>query len=132
VSSPVWVLDTGALLAFAAGEERVGSLIADAADAEERIAIPVVCLLETYQLLDHDEHARLGPLRANAVVDVLAVDTSVRSDTAPTIGGMARHVGGLAAAQAVFLAIESRAGVVTSRPDKLRVVLGEQWSIVEI
>ena len=132
MSAPVWVLDTGGLLAFAHGVEQVGQLIADAADAEARIAVPVVCLLEAYRILDHTEHGLLGPLRANDVVVTVPVGIDPQADTAPSIGAMARHTGRLGAAHTVYTALTAAAGVVTSQPDQIRTILGDQWEIVEV
>ena len=132
MTTPIWVLDTGALIAFAHGAERVGQMIADAADVEARIAIPVVCLLEAYRILDHTEHELLGSLRANEVIVTVPVDVRPQADTAPTIGAMARHTERLGAAHAVYTALTAAAGVVTSQPDQIRVILGDQWQIIEV
>ncbi|MEU7755618.1 hypothetical protein AB0B57_23600 [Micromonospora sp. NPDC049101] len=40
MSTPVYVLDTGALLAY----------------ADATVTVPLVCLIEAYSLLDHTEH----------------------------------------------------------------------------
>lgn len=132
MSAPVWVLDTGALLGFAHGADQVGQIIADAADVDAHIAVPVVCLLETYRLLDHTEHDLIGPLRANPVVVTIPVVTDPPMDTATTIGAMARRTGSLGAAHAVYTALTAAAGIVTSRPDRIRSVLGDGWQIVEV
>jgi hypothetical protein len=132
VSAPLWVLDTGALVGFAHGAEQVGQIIADAADVEAHIAVPVVCLLETYRVLDHTEHDLIGPLRANPVVVTIPVITDPSMDTAPTIGAMARYTGSLGAAHTVYTALTAAAGIVTSRPDRIRAVLGDEWHIAEV
>jgi hypothetical protein len=126
------VFDTGAVLAFAHGVEQVGQMIADSADAGARIAVPVVCLLEAYRILDHTEHGLLGPLRANDVVVTVPVGVEPQVGTAPTIGAMARQTERLGAAHAVYTALTAAAGVVTSRPDEIRAVLGDRWEIVEV
>lgn len=132
MSSPVWVLDTGALLAYAHGVDRVGEMVADAADTDARIAVPVVCLLEAYRLLEHTEHVLLGPLRANEVIVSVPVVVDPQADSAPTVGGIARHTGRLGAAHAVYTALTMSAGVVTSRRDQIAVILGKDWQIVEV
>ncbi len=132
MNAPLWVLDTGALLGFAHGAEQVGQIIADAADVEAHIAVPVMCLLETYRLLDHGEHELIGPLRANPVVITIPVVTDPPMDAAPTIGAMARHTGSLGAAHAIYTALTAAAGIVTSRSDRIRAVLGEGWQIVDV
>jgi hypothetical protein len=132
VSAPLWVLDTGALVGFAHGAEQVGQIVADAADVDARIAVPVICLLEAYRVLDHTEHDLIGPVRANPVVVTVPVVTDPPIDTAPTIGAMARHTGSLGAAHAVYTALTAAAGIVTSRSDRIRAILGAEWHIVEV
>lgn len=132
VIRPAWVLDTGALIAYAAGDERVGMVLADAADLDARVAIPVLCLAEAYRELDHDEHELLGPLRANSAVVLSPVEVIAGGDSAPIIGAMARTTGRLGAAQAVYTAMAAGAAVVSSRPDQLTGILGAGWPITEV
>jgi hypothetical protein len=127
------VLDTGALLAYANGVDAVGEVVVDASDVGGSVAVPLVCLIEAYGLLRHDEHDLLRTLRLNRAVrtDVpgLALD---RGDDCALIGGMARHTGRLGAGHAAFAALVNAAGVVTSRPDQIRAVLGERWEIIKV
>jgi hypothetical protein len=132
VTRPAWVLDTGALIAYAAGDERVGIVLADAADLDARVAIPVLCLVEAYRELDHDEHELLGPLRANSAVVLSPVEVIAGGDSAPIIGAMARTTGRLGAAHAVYTAMAAGAAVVSSRPDQLTGILGAGWPITEV
>lgn len=132
MTAPVWVLDTGALVAFAHGIEHVGQIVADTADAQAHIAIPVTCLLEAYRVLDQTEHELLGPLRANEVIVTVPVEVDPRSDAAPIIGAMARHTQRLGAAHAVYTALSAAAGVVTSQPDQIRLILGDEWHVIEV
>ncbi|NYF59362.1 hypothetical protein [Micromonospora purpureochromogenes] len=44
----------------------------------------------------------------------------------------ARHTGRIGAGHAVWVALASQAGVITSRPDQLRAVLGDGWEMLEV
>jgi hypothetical protein len=133
VSRPYWVLDTGALMAYAHGVEAVGEILVEVADAEGTVAVPLICLVEAYSLLHPDEHELLRMLRRNPAV--LTVGPAVDLDTGddcPSIGGMARHTGRLGAGHAAYVALVNAAGVVTSRPDQIRTVLGDGWELAEV
>ncbi|SBT44531.1 hypothetical protein [Micromonospora narathiwatensis] len=133
MSRPYWVLDTGALLAYVHGVPAVGETVVEVADAEGTVAVPLACLLEAYSLLDPDEHELLRMLRRNpAVRTVLPALDLDNDDEAPTIGSMARHTGRLGAGHAAWVALANQAGVITSRPDQIQVVLGEGWEILEV
>ncbi|MDG4822090.1 hypothetical protein O7635_09515 [Asanoa sp. WMMD1127] len=133
MSRPVYVLDTGALMAYVQGVEAVGGSVVEAADAGATVAVPLVCLLEAYSLLDHREHELLQMLRRNPSVRVVSPAVEVdRSDDCPLIGGMARQTGRLGAGHAAFVAISSAAGLITSRADQVRKVLGDGWPIIEV
>jgi hypothetical protein len=133
VSAPYWVLDSGALMAYAHGVEAVGQILVEVADTEGTIAVPLICLVEAYSLLHHDEHDLLRMLRRNPAVQVVlpALDLD-HADDCPGIGSMARHAGRLGAGHAAYVALSQAAGVVTSRPDQFRAVLGDKWEIVEV
>ncbi|MEV4712821.1 hypothetical protein [Micromonospora sp. NPDC049374] len=133
MSRPYWVLDTGALLAYVHGVPAIGEALVEVADVEGSVAVPVVCLLEAYSLLDPGEHELLRMLRRNPVVRTVlpAVDLD-SDDEAPTIGSMARHTGRLGAGHVAWVAMVNQAGVITSRPDQIRVVLGDGWEILEV
>lgn len=127
------MLDSGALMAYAHGVEAVGQILVDVADVNGTVAVPLVCLIEAYSLLHHDEHELLRLLRRNPTVQTVvpAVDVD-DADDCPWIGGMARHAGRLGAGHAAYVALTSTAGVVTSRPDQIRAVLGAGWEIIEV
>ena len=133
MTEPFWVLDSGALVAYSQGVDAVGQLLVDVADAEVTVAVPLVCLVEAYSMLHHTEHRLLGMLRRNPYVTtaLLAADLD-GSDDCPGVGTMARIAGRLGAGHSAYLALVNAAGVVTSRPDQIRSVLGENWSIVEV
>ncbi|MEV0428498.1 hypothetical protein [Micromonospora sp. NPDC050495] len=133
MSRPYWVLDTGALLAYVHGVPAVGEALVEVADTEGTAALPLACLLEAYSLLEPDEHELLRMLRRNpAVRTVLPMLDLDNDDEVPTIGSMARHTGRLGAGHAAWVALVNQAGVITSRPDQIRVVLGEGWEILEV
>jgi hypothetical protein len=135
VSGHYWVLDSGAVMAYAHGVDAIGQLLVDVADADldATVAVPLTCLLEAYSLLHHDEHDMLRMLRRNpAVRTVLPMLDVDRIDDCPMIGGMARHAGRLGAGHAAYVALASAAGVVTSRADQIRAVLGDEWEVVEV
>jgi hypothetical protein len=130
---PYWVLDTGALMAFVHGVDSVGGVVADVADVGGKVAVPLVCLLEAYSLLDHDEHALLRVLRQNRRVEtVRPASDAFADDDCPVIGSMTRLAGRLGAGHAAYVALVHAAGVVTSRPDQVRTVLGEDWPVLEV
>ncbi|MFE9691913.1 hypothetical protein [Micromonospora sp. NPDC005806] len=133
MSRPYWVLDTGALMAYAHAVEAVGAVLVEVADAKGTVAVPLACLLEAYSLLDPGEHELLRMLRRNpAVRTVLPALDLDSDDEAPTIGSMARHTGRLGAGHAAWVAMVNQAGVITSRADQIRIVLGEGWEILEV
>jgi hypothetical protein len=132
VTRPIYVFDTGALIAYAGQDEKVGQILVDTADLGLRVTIPVICLVEAYRQLDHDEHELLGPLRTNRAVDVSGVDTGWGQDAAPTIGAMTRHTGRLGASHAVWIAMAAGGAVVTSHPAEMIPILGEGWPIIEV
>jgi hypothetical protein len=111
--------------------DTIGQIVADAADADFTVTVPVICLLEAYRILDHTEHHRLGPLRANPVVKVTDVIDGP-GDGLPIIGAMAVTASRLGAAHAIWVAMYSRAAVVTSQPAQIRSVLGDTWPLVEV
>jgi hypothetical protein len=133
VSKPYWVLDTGALLAYVHGLEGVGQILVDATDVEGTVAVPLTCVIEAYSLLHHDEHEHLRLLRRNSAVRIAVPSFDVsNADDCPVIGGMARFTGRLGAGHAAYVALTNAAGVVTSRADQIRSVLGDEWVIVEV
>jgi hypothetical protein len=133
VTRPYWVLDSGAIMAYVHGVEAVGQILADVTDAEGSVAVPLLCLIEAYSLLDHDEHEIVRVLRRNPAVETLSplidLDTG---DDCPSIGSMARFAGRLGAGHAAYVALTNAAGVVTSRPDQVRSVLGDDWTVLEV
>ncbi|HEY1180635.1 MAG TPA: hypothetical protein VGF17_31140 [Phytomonospora sp.] len=126
------VLDTGAVMAYAHGVDTVGEVLVQAADAKAEVWLPSTCLIEAYSLLDFDEFAVVGLLRANPVVVVVPPERVHNGDDFPAIGGMARRAGRLGAGHAAFLAMSRAAEVVTSRPDQIRAALLDNWPVIEV
>lgn len=133
MTEPFWVLDSGALVAYSHGDDAIGQLLVDVADAEVTVAVPLVCLVEAYSILHHTEHRLLRMLRRNPYVTTTTLASDLDgADDCPGVGIMTRIAGRLGAGHCAYLALVSAAGVVTSRPDQIRSVLGENWSIVEV
>jgi hypothetical protein len=133
VNPPAWVFDTGAIMAYAGGVSRVGGIVADAADTANVVGIPLVCVIEAYSLLDHEDHDLIRVLRTNSSVRVLVPHSDASgSDDCPTIGDMARRCGRLGAGHTAFVALTSAAVVVTTRPDQISAVLGADWPLIEV
>jgi hypothetical protein len=133
VTAPSWVLDTGAIVAFTRGVEAVGRVLVDAADAEGVVAIPMICLIEAYSLVQYRDHELLRLLRRNPAVRtyVPAAEPGV-ADDCPIIGAMARRAGRVGAGHTAYLALSNAASVVTAQADEIRAVLGPEWSLVEV
>jgi hypothetical protein len=133
VSSPAWVLDTGAIMAYVGGVSRVGGIVADAADTANVVALPLVCVIEAYSLLDYEDHDLIRVLRTNPSVQVLVPHSDASgSDDCPAIGDMARRCGRLGAGHTAFVALTCAAIVVTTRPDQISAVLGTDWPVIEV
>ena len=133
MNPPAWVFDTGAVMAYADGISRVGGILADASDTQNTVAIPLVCVLEAYSLLDYDSHDLIRVLRTNPAVRTVVPNSDVqRADDCPVVGHMARQGGRLGAGHAAFVALTSAAAVVTTRPDQISAVLGADWPVIEV
>jgi hypothetical protein len=135
VSAPALVLDTGAVMAFADGVEAVGTALADAVDTQTLVALPLICVIEAYSLLDHEHHDLVRVLRSNPAIRVVVPYSDVTGgglDDCPTIGDMARRAGRLGAGHAAFAALVNAAAVVTSRADQVHAVLGADWPVLEV
>jgi hypothetical protein len=127
------VFDTGAVMAYADGVARVGGIIADAADTQNIVAVPLVCVVEAYSLLDHHDHDLIRVLRTSpSVQTVIPHSDAWGADDCPVVGHMARRGGRLGAGHAAFVALTSAAAVVTTRPDQISAVLGADWPLIEV
>ncbi|WP_327003655.1 hypothetical protein OHA72_52775 [Dactylosporangium sp. NBC_01737] len=128
------VLDTGALMAYVHGVDRVGELLFRAAEEGFGVTIPSTCLLEAYQAMDYDgDLDMLRVLRLHPVVLVDEPQTNVNGpDDLPIIGGMAARAGRIGAGHAALTAASHSAAVFTSLPGQIEAVLGKSWPIVEV
>lgn len=129
---PHWVLDTGALLAYASAGEAMGRFLADLADVGAVAAVPDLCTMEAFARLHPDEFAVLDVLLTHPVIRPFPASARTNLPDLPFIGGMAKTAGRLGAGHAAFVAMTNRAGVWTSAPDQIRLLLGDDWPIVEI
>jgi hypothetical protein len=131
------VLDSGALMAYAHGVDRVGELLFRAAEDSFAVAIPSTCLIEAYQALSFaDEFDMLRVLRVLRLLPVVLIDepqTNVNGpDDLPIIGGMAAKAGRIGAGHAALTAASHSVAVYTSLPHQIEAVLGKTWPIVEV
>ncbi len=128
------VLDSGALMAYVHGVDRVGELLFRAAEDGFAVAIPSTCLIEAYSGLDFDaEFDMLRVLRLLPVVHVDEPQTNVNGpDDLPIIGGMAARAGRVGAGHAALVAASHSIAVYTSLPQQIEAVLGKTWPIVEV
>jgi hypothetical protein len=128
------VLDSGAVMAYVHGVDRVGELLFRAAEDNFAVAIPSTCLIEAYQALRSD--AELDMLRLLRLLPIVLVDepqTNVNGpDDLPIIGGMAARTGRIGAGHAALTAAGHSAAVYTSLPHQIESVLGKAWPIVEV
>jgi hypothetical protein len=128
------VLDSGALMAYVHGVDRVGELLFRAAEDGFVVAVPSTCLLEAYSTLNFDdEFDMLRVLRMLPVVVIDEPQTDVNGpDDLPIIGGMAAKAGRLGAGHAALAAASHSVAVYTSLPHQIEAVLGKSWPIVEV
>jgi hypothetical protein len=128
------VLDSGALMAYVHGVDRVGELLFRAAEDGFVVAVPSTCLLEAYSTLNFDdEFDMLRVLRMLPVVVIDEPQTDVNGpDDLPIIGGMAPKAGRLGAGHAALAAASHSVAVYTSLPHQIEAVLGKSWPIVEV
>jgi hypothetical protein len=127
------VLDSGALMAYARGVDRVGELLFRAAEDSFAVAIPSTCLIEAYSGLSFNEFDMLRVLRLLPVVLIDEPQTDVNGpDDLPIIGGMAATAGRTGAGHAALTAASHSVAVYTSLPHQIEAVLGKTWPIVEV
>lgn len=128
------VLDSGALMAYVHGVDRVGELLFRAAEDNFAVAVPSTCLIEAYSGLSFDdEFDMLRMLRLLPVVVVDEPQTNVNGpDDLPIIGGMAAKAGRIGAGHAALTAASLSVTVFTSLPHQIEAVLGKTWPIIEV
>jgi hypothetical protein len=129
VNKPALVLDTDAVLAYASGSLHVGERISRAADAEDFVLVPALCLAEAYRRADGDSPHYLHVL-ANLEATVV---TPVEPDDAPVLGSHARVLGSKHLAHAVIeAATYAITPILTSRRDLVTEVLPKEWPIIDV
>ncbi|MET7424259.1 hypothetical protein [Dactylosporangium sp. NPDC005555] len=127
------VLDSGALMAYVHGVDRIGELLFRAAENGFAVTVPSTCLIEAYSGLSVDEHDMLRVLRLLPVVLVDEPGVDVHGpDDLPIIGGMAAKSGRLGAGHAALVAASLSVAVYTSLPEQIEAVLGKSWPIIEV
>jgi hypothetical protein len=90
-------------------------------------------VLEAYGSVTRTEHHLLRLLRGHPAVRTVVPSYDIHgADECPTVGALGHHTGRLGAGHTAYLALRHAAGVVTSRADQLRVMLGGDWAIVEV
>jgi hypothetical protein len=122
------VLDTSAVLAYAAGAERVGLFVALLADRDETAVIPATCLAAAYREVD---------LTAWDLVDLLAshphvVVAPLEHYQCPVLGDWARVLGLDLAHAAIESASHAVTPLMTGRRELVGRVLPKQWPIIDL
>jgi hypothetical protein len=107
------ILDTTAILAYAAGSIHVGEVLAEVADEPAQFAVPLGCLIEAAQRASPELLAGVHLLTAHRHGVVLPD----RVDRWRALAGLARVVGRVDLAVALVAAQEYSAHVLTAEPD---------------
>jgi len=110
------VLDTSAIGAYARTSLPVGEIVAEVAEENARIGVPLACLAEV--------HRRKPPLSDNQLDGVVLLTSHphvVVADTDPqdwrALAGLVRDLGRVDAAAALLLAVDCGGYVFTAEPD---------------
>ncbi|WP_412538534.1 hypothetical protein R8Z50_22090 [Longispora sp. K20-0274] len=123
-AAPILVLDTGALLAYAAGHGTVGERLALISDINLRAAIPTTCLAEAHRVLPNKQSELL-----NVLADHVQVDVNVLTrDDCLFVGHLSRERR-LGFGHAVHLARATNAMLITDSVDHAQVLLTKRWPI---
>jgi hypothetical protein len=129
VNQPVLVLDTDAVLAYADGSLTVARFISKAADAEDFVLVPALCLAEAYRRADSRSWNHLDVLSS---LDA-AVVTPVEPDDLPFLGGHARTLGSKHLAHAVLAAAARPiTPIMTSQRERVTQILAKEWPIIDL
>lgn len=128
VNSPGLVLDTAALLAYAAGTGMVGGRVAVVADRGETVVIPATCLACAYQRVTSDGWDYLdviSNLEHTVVVPLV-------HDHCAVLGGWARTLGLDTAHAAIEAATHAIVPLMTSQRDLVTRFLPKDWPIIDV
>jgi hypothetical protein len=129
VNEAALVLDTDAVLAYARGSFEVGRRISEAADAEDFVIVPALCLAEAYRRADSDTWHYLDVL---SNLDATVVGP-VEQDDPPILGGYARKLGSKHLAHAVMeAAAHPVTPIMTSQRERVIQVLAKEWPIYDL
>jgi hypothetical protein len=113
VTGTARVLDTGALLSYAAGESAVvGATLLAAAERGLSVAVPVTCVAEAYQSASAEVALMLDLLFSLPAVRVVALQPA----DGATVGGIAKAAGRLGLAHACLITMVERIAVMTAEP----------------
>jgi hypothetical protein len=128
VRPPGIVLDTAALLAYARGDLRVGSLVARRASDGEIVVIPAACLAAAHRDVDTDGANLLDLIGGLAHAQV----TPLTHEHCAVVGGWARVLGLDTAQAAVEAASIPVTPLVTDRRDLVSRFLPKDWPIIDV
>lgn len=122
------VLDTGALLAYAAGPSEVGAYLVEVADRGQVVLIPATCLACAYRDA-HNDGPELLDLIANLEHGVVS---PLEREHCAVLGGWARTLGLATAHAAIEAATHSITPLMTSQRDLVTQFLPKEWPIIDI
>jgi uncharacterized protein YbjT (DUF2867 family) len=71
-------------------------------------------------------------LRGHDAVRIVMPSAAPGKDECRSIGNMAYRAERMGAGHAAYVALVNAAGLVTSRADQIRAVLGPQWVVLEV
>jgi hypothetical protein len=107
------ILDTSAILAYAAGSIHVGEVIAEVADEPADFAVPLPCLIEAARQTKADDLSGVYLLEAHRHGRIVPD----RPDRWRTIAGLARALGRADLAAALLAAQDHGAYILSAEPD---------------
>lgn len=122
------VLDTGALLAYAAGPSEVGEYLVEVADRGQVALIPATCLASAYRDVRSDGWDLLD-LVANLEHTVVS---PLEYDHCAVLGGWSRTLGLDTAHAAIEAAAHAIVPLMTTHRDLVTQFLPKEWPIIDI
>ncbi len=106
------VLDTSAVLAYAAGSFDLGETMAEVVEEGARFAVPAICLAEASRLAEDDHRAGVLLLTRHTSAVVLPLG----ADDWQSLGAAASVLGRIDLAAALLTALRADAIVATAEP----------------
>jgi hypothetical protein len=122
------ILDADALLAYARGSERIGTLIAESADDGKSVLIPATSLADAYRRVDSDGLRYLDIISTLSWVDIVPLDREL----CPFVGGWARKLGLELAHAAIEASSHPMTPFLTSRRELVTEHLAKEWPIIDL